>query len=268
MARSSSHSNTVKYVAGAVAVVGVAFCLGYFVIGGSRPQTPPENTEVQNAIPPPAPASVKPVSTRIATTVRTQNGEYTAPGAPRIEINEDKTPSLTDTTKMQPKPQNAAKPNDPEASQEASPTPRTASVVAPSPDTATVPATDATPPGTDTTATDGTNATPQPTPGTTGDPDSEQVTGHGDSTSAQDGSGGQAQYRVQAGSFVAADNAKALADALKKRGYLTSTRAERDGDRTVYKVQIGAYRTRSAADKAAQDLQSSGYPASVSPIGQ
>lgn len=260
MARSNSSNNSVKYLAGSVAVVAVAFCIGYFVIGGSRPQpTPPENVVPPNVAAPAAPAPAKPAI--IARAPRTQNGEYTAPGAPRIRIVEERNPSLLDTSKMQPKP--AAKSSDSEASQEAAPTPKTVSTVI-SPTDAGSDSTDNTAPNTDTAPPDG--GTPSPTvTGTNPDPDTEKVSGTGAGEVGQDGVSSKTQFRVQAGSFVASENAKALADALRRRGYVTSTRAERDGDRTVYKVQVGAYRTKSAADKAAQDLQSSGYPASVSP---
>ncbi len=260
------NNNAVKYLARSVAIVAVAFGVGYYVIGGARPQpTPPENVVPANVAPPTAPAPAKPVI--IGRAPRTQNGEYTAPGAPRISIVEERSPSLLDTSKLQPKP--AVKPADSEASQEAAPTPKpvaadttpadTASdgtdTPAPSPDAPT-----ATPPD------DGT--TPAPDAKASADPDTEKVAGaSGDSEAGQDGVSGKAQFRVQAGTFVAPENAKALADALRRRGYATSTRPQRDGDKTVYQVQVGAYRTKSAADKAAQDLQSSGYPASVSPTG-
>jgi cell division septation protein DedD len=87
-----------------------------------------------------------------------------------------------------------------------------------------------------------------------------------DTEASQQGSGGHARFRVQAGAFPEEKNARVLADALRGRGFSASTRADRDGDKTVYRVQIGAYRTRTDAGKAALDLQKSGYPAYVAPI--
>ncbi len=75
---------------------------------------------------------------------------------------------------------------------------------------------------------------------------------------------GNPGHELEEGAKAKSQELRALADALRDRGYVTSTRSEREGDKTVYKVQIGAYRTRAAADKAAQDLQSNGYPAYVS----
>jgi cell division protein FtsN len=269
VARSDSN-NTVKYLAGSVAVLATAFCIGYFVIGGSRPQpTPPENLIPSNPPVAATPAPAKPVV--LTQTPRAQNGEYTAPGAPSIRIAEDKSPSLVDLSQSRNKTADSTKSKDPEASQEAAPTPKNSLNDSPTPDTAPPPDGDATtsgdtPPVPPTTPDKTTPAVPPPsTPNT--DPDVEQVGTHPDSEAGQEGTSGKAQFRVQAGSFVASENAKALADALRRRGYDTSTHAERDGDKTVYKVQVGAYRNRTAANKAAQDLQSSGYPASVAPIG-
>jgi cell division septation protein DedD len=283
VARSDSN-NTVKYLAGSVAVLGIAFCIGYFFIGGSRPQpTPPENLIPSNPPVAAAPVPAKPVI--LTRTPRTQNGEYTAPGAPSIRIAEDKSPSLVDLSKLRNKATDSTKTPDSEATQEAAPTPKDSLNDSPTPDTAppdgdattsgdTPPTPTTTPdnttPGNTTPDNTASNKTPPPPPNN--DPDVEQVGTHpvgphSDSEAGQEGTSGKAQFRVQAGSFVASENAIALADALRRRGYDTSTHAERDGDKTVYKVQVGAYRNRTAANKAAQDLQSSGYPASVAPIG-
>ncbi len=259
-------------MAAAVAVIAVAFCAGYYVIGGGRPTKPsvPEQIVAQTPTGNPAPAPAKPVM--IAMKPRSKNSDYTAPNAPRIQIVEERAPSLTNTSKLQPK--IAPTTTDTEATQTgAPPTPKTAAVQTPADNSTDTTSNSGS--GTDTTA-----SSPTPSPGDNtnpappADPDVEQVGGNGngspDSEAGQDGStgSGKAQYRVQTGSFVTADNARALADALHRRGYATSTHAERDGGKTVYRVQIGAYRNKAAADKAAQDLQSNGYPAYVSPLAQ
>lgn len=261
MPRSNPNNNAVKYTAAIVAVVAVAFCIGYFAIGGLRPTVSPSASIPPNIVPAAAPEPAKPAPQKIAEKVRTQNGEYSAPGAPNIRIKEDKNPTLVDTSKSQS--QNAdAQTTDSEASQQGS-TNSSTSANTISPDGSTTSASSSgdnanTGSGTDNSTSAGQSSQPSST-----DPDSETVSG---SSTAQANSGGRAQFRVQAGSFIASENAKALAAVLKKEGYDTSTHAERDGNRTVYKVQVGAYRTRSAAEKAVNELLSSGYPASISPI--
>lgn len=257
-------NTTLRFVAVAVAVIAVAFCVGYFILGGARaPQT------VQtNVVAPAAPPTVTPVrpTTRVASAPpRVTNPDYTAPGAPRVKILEERTPSLTNIAQLQPKP--AAKPAapvDPEASQAAAPPAKPTPAVSPDAGSSQ----SGTDSGSDTGANSTSNNTDSATPpaGASGDGNTDSTGSSGDSEAGQDGnSGGPATFRVQAGSFAAAKNARTLADALRDRGYVASTRAERDGDKTVYKVQVGAYRTRAAADKAAQDLQSTGYPAYVYP---
>jgi cell division protein FtsN len=266
--RSRTRNHTIQYIAGAIIVIGIAFCTGYFVIGGSRQlPTAPENTVAQDTLPKPEPSSV--TTAPPAVTPRAKNSDYVAPGAPHIKIIEEKAPSLLDMSKNQPK-SNADKPNiaDSESSQEATPPP----AIVPTdggtaPDDSTTAGSDANTPQVQTQTNapdDSAPAAPNSPPPPPSDPDEEQVNGRADMQSGQTLSGGKAQFRVQTGSFDAAENAQALADALRRRGYSTSMRSERDGDKTVYKVQIGAYRSRAAADKAAQELQSSGYPAYVS----
>lgn len=248
-------NTTLRFVAVGVAVIALAFCIGFFIIGGSR--TPPATPAAIFAPTPLPGAGAAPAPKRLASTgPRLKNGDYTAPGAPRIHIVEERTPSLTNTSQLQPKPALPATPVDPEASQEAAPKPKTAAAVTPDttpkPNSVDTGQSDPAPDNSDATPAAGTDTTPNASGG------------HSDSETGQDGT--QPQFRVQTGSFEAAKNAHALADALRDRGYVTSTRTERDGDKTVYKVQIGLYRTRAAADKAAQDLQSNGYPAFVSPM--
>ena len=268
-------NNGVKYLAAVVAIVAVCVPVGYLLAGRSQPTTPAPENVIPQSLPSDTPAP-QPKPARVAITPRATNGDYTAPGAPHVEITEERTPSLIDTSNQQPKADKTpASTPDAEASQEAAPTPKDTDITTPTdtspdPDSTTVPdgspnapVTPPAPPA------DSNSPVPPPaTPAQPSDPDVEQIgTGHTDPEASQQGdTTAKSQFRVQTGSFATADNAKTLADALHRRGYATSTHSERDGDKTVYKVQIGAYRNRAAADKAAQDLQSSGYPAYVSPI--
>lgn len=261
-------NNALKNMGIIAAVVAAAFGIGYFFMGGARP-APVATDALPTSAPAPASAAAPRVSAAPDPHIlpRTKNSDYTAPNAPRIRIVEERTPSLTLTRRpavLQP-PADASSvgSGDSEASQAAA-----------SPNAASGTDTNAGSAGTDAGTSSGTAplippaAAPNPATSGTQDQDFEQIGGHGTPEAGQDGAmgGGKAQFRVQTGSFAAQQNARVLAEALRSRGYATSTRAEQEDGKTVYKVQIGAYRNRAAADKAAQDLQKSGYPAYSSPI--
>jgi len=264
-------NNALKNTGLTVAVVAAAFGIGYFFMGGARPT--PVATDAL-----PTPVLTSAAAPRVSAAPdphilpRTKNSDYTAPNAPRIRIVEERTPSLTLTRRpavvQPPADTSSARSGDSAASQAAA-----------SPDAASGTDTNAGSAGADAGTSSGTAASgtaplipPAAAPAApasgTQDQDFEQIGGHGTPEAGQDGavSGGKAQFRVQTGSFAAQQNARVLAEALRSRGYATSTRAEQEDGKTVYKVQIGAYRNRAAADKAAQDLQKSGYPAYSSPI--
>ncbi len=266
VARNQS-SGALKFVgAAALAIVG-GIAIGYFVGDTHSPHTgEPALQAAAPVISTPAPSVAPPVQH-----LRPTNGDYTAPGAPRIAIREESTPILHRVTQTPP-----AAP-DPEATQEAvpppppsSPHPSAASLAhsngadsgstgsAPSPPAA---AADTSTPAPDKTGSNGSASTPAPA-----DPDFERVGKPSDSESGQEGSG-KAQFRVQTGSYTDESDARSIADELRGKGYTTSTRSEREGDHLIYKVQVGAYRTKTGAGKAADDLQKKGYPAYVSPIG-
>jgi len=281
VARSQS-SGVFKAIGVGAAVIAGSVTIGY-LFGGIRETHP----SVQPAQPPvsstltPAPALAPP-----AVHPRTTNGNYTAPGAPHIVIEEESQPIIR---RVAPPTAPAA---DPEATQEAAPvTPKptpdaaktTGTTPAPAGDTGTAT------PGTPDTATTGTPpATPMPAapPATPADPDFEHV--NTPPPGASDPAGGQqggktpsdrtqdnrtqtdatkVQFRVQTGAYTDESNARSVADTLRSQGFSASTRSERDGDHLVYKVQVGAYRSKNGADKAADDLQKKGYPAFISPIG-
>lgn len=267
--------NTLKNTGIAAAVVAAAFGIGYFVLGGPRSApAPTDPLPISTA----APASVAAPRTAAIgdphISPRTKNSDYTSPNAPRIRIVEERTPSLTLSRRpavlQPPADASVAQSGDGEASQVAAATDTSASGT-----TAASGGAGSTAAGAGSETGSGTSAPlipPAAVPTTTGgtpDQDFEQIGGRGGAEAGQDGaasSGGKAQFRVQTGSFAAQQNARTLAEALRSRGYTTSTRAEQEDGKIVYKVQIGAYRNRAAADKAAQDLQKSGYPAYSSPI--
>ena len=261
MARSNS-SGTLKFIgAAAVAVVGGA-AIGMLLTRPTSPhaadQAPQQTVPVVStpavSAPPPA---VHP---------RTANGNYIAPGAPRIVIREESAPVLRHV--------NPPAPADTEASQEAAPvvqsvpaekTPDSAetggdSSSAPSRRVRTreaAPASDAAPAPAD--------GTPPAPPAAPADPDFERVVKPGDAEAGQEGAS-KAQFRVQAGTYTDESSARSVADQLRSQGFSASTRTEREGSRTTYKVQAGAYRSKNGANKAAEDLQKKGFPAYVAPV--
>lgn len=264
VARSQSNGAWKFVGAAAVAIVG-GIAIGYLVGGARSPRTGDQIAQ------PPPPAISTPVPS-IAPTVqhpRTANGDYTAPGAPRIAIHEESTPILHRVTQNPP-------PADAEATQEAPP------VAPPKPSRRTSDAGNSgsppppegeagsTPPAANSGGTDGGGTAPAGTdagaaPPTPADPDFERVGKPADPESGQE-RGGKAQFRVQTGSYTDESHARSVADELRGKGYSSSTRSEREGDHVIYKVQVGAYRSKAGAGKAAEDLQKQGYPAYVSPI--
>ncbi len=267
-------NNTLKNTGLIVAVVAVAFGIGYFALGGSHTAPAPIDTlptPASGPTPVAAPRLAAAPDTHIAP--RTKNSDYTSPNAPRIRIVEGSPSSLTITRRPAqpeaPADTSSASSRDSEASQAAMPADTSSTTDISAGSTPSAPsAAGSDTPGSGDTPLIPPAAAPANTASGTPDQDFEQVGGHGNSEAGQDGAnpGGKAQFRVQTGSFAAQQNARTLADALRGRGYSTSTHAEQENGKTVYKVQIGAYRSRAAADKAAQDLQKSGYPAYSSPI--
>ncbi len=283
MARSQS-SGVLKGIGVGAAVIVGSVTIGYLFGGlrdahpGVQPAQPPVSTTLTPS-PTLAPPAVHP---------RTTNGNYTAPGAPYITIEEESQPIIRRVT-----PPVTTPAADPEATQEAaSVTPKPAASESKTTDTTRTPAGDAgTPtPGTPDNATNGipspTTPTPVSPPPAPADPDFEHMNTPPSGASNPDGGqqGGKTpsdhaqdnrtqtdatkvQFRVQTGAYTDESNARSIADSLRSQGFSASTRSERDGDRLVYKVQVGAYRSKNGADKAAGDLQKKGYPAFISPIG-
>lgn len=256
MARSQS-SGAWKFVgAAAVAILG-GVGIGYLVGGARSPRAGEQVVQ-------PTPSAVSTPAPIVAPTVqhpRTVNGDYTAPGAPRIAIHEESTPVLRRVIRPPLTP-----PVDPEATQEAAPTPRPLQAPESTPSTgnASVNAPDPSP---DSSAGSTPAVTPDPSssPPAPADPDFERINKPADSEKGQEG-GGKVLFRVQTGSYTDESHARSVADELRSKGYSSSTRSEREGDHVIYKVQVGAYRTKGGAGKAAEDLQKRGFPAYVSPI--
>ncbi len=278
-------SNTVVKVLGAgFAVIAGGAAFGY-LFGSAHLPRPAEQT-TSPTVSATLPLTSAPKLNPALIHPHTANGNYTAPGAPRITIEEQSQPILR---RVAPPPAPAA---DPEASQEATvpPVKNTVPVAAPadaatssssgtgsispSPDTSAGPATPAVSPP----------PSPPPAPA---DPDFERVNtpkpGASDPEAGQQGgsdksqsgksqtnntpdSGVRAQFRVQTGAYADESNARTVADTLRSQGFTASTRSERDGDHLVYKVQVGAYRSKDGASKAADSLQKKGYSAFVSPM--
>lgn len=255
-----NQSNTGLKIAGAAtaAIVG-GVAIGYLIAGTH----PPRTTETLAPQPAPIVSTPTPVKLPVAHP-HTGNGDYSAPGAPRIAIREESMPIMRRVT------QAPGVVTDAEASQEVAPAVKPTRVKAadtskPNTDTGG----DAAPPAP---ADAGDTAKAVPTPPTPAppsptDPDFEHVGKPADPESGQEG-GGKAQFRVQTGSYSDESKARSDADELRSQGFNTSTRSEREGDHLVYKVQVGAYKSKGGANKAAEDLQKKGYPAYISPIGQ
>lgn len=286
MARSQTNGALifVKWAGAAAAAIVGGIAIGY-LIGYERVAHPPSQPALSPVTIPLAPASsVNPAAIH----PRTANGNYTAPGAPRIVIQEESQAVLR---RVEPKP---APTPDPEATQEASPAPAPPQAAPPASDSAA-----ATPPGnlanpapppSTAAATGGSSVPAAAPPAAPADPDFERVNpplkpspntnapnpNAPDSESGQQSgtqqSGqslpdpGKVQFRVQTGSYTDESNARSVADQLRGQGYATSTRSEKQGNHLVYKVQVGAYHSKVGAGKAADDLQKKGFPAFVSPI--
>ena len=273
-------SNTVVKVLGAgFAVIAGGAAFGY-LFGSAHLPHPAEQTA------PPSVSATLPVTPAPKLNPalihpHTANGNYTAPGAPHITIEEQSEPILR---RVAPLPAPAA---DPEASQEATVPPVKPAAPAATPtDTTNSPDTGSAAPSSDTSpgASPPAVSSPPPLSAAPADPDFERVNTPKPSTSdpesGQQGSPGdksqtnksqtdtgvRAQFRVQTGAYTDESSARTVADTLRSQGFTASTRSERDGDHLVYKVQVGAYRSKNGASKAADDLQKKGYPAFISPM--
>jgi len=257
MPKSDSFS-TGQFAALAVVVV-VGSCIAGYYIAGGLPHGPEKSTETPASIPSTtaSPSTTSAPSTRQTAQSDKPSGDYTAPNAPKIEISEEKAPKPAPEPPKPPvQTSSATAENDSEASQQ---------------DTTTANATpDAGAVGTVPAPVTG-NATTPATTAPTADPDYEQTTTSTDSEASQQAAPAtddtrRPKFRVQVGTFSQAMSARSLADALRNRGYTTTTVSDQDGGKTVYHVQTGAFKARSTADRITLELQRQGFPAFVTTI--
>ena len=273
-----NHSgNVLGILALGVATVAGGAAIGYFMIGGVRPSPPSSDAAgIQEAPVPAGPAAAPAPAPHKTARAARANSDYTAPGAPRVHIVEDKTPTLNDSAARPRGPEQSSASTDTadiptpdvEASQQGTDASRPAAPSNAVPGSDTPPAAKTSP---DSEA--GQAGAPRPaTPRPSSDADYEHVNGTppADSEASQAGGSGKAtshaSYRVQAGSFADAGNARDYVNSLHDRGYAADLHPERQGDKTIYKVQVGAYRSRAAAADAAADFRQKGVPVTVSPV--
>ncbi len=253
---------------GVLALVGVTVAagaaLGYYVIGGAHPNGSASDTPgVQEASAPPASVPA-PMPTAHPLVHVHPNSDYTAPGAPRIHIVEDRTPTLASPGH---RPMTTTAPDvttatdiptpDVEASQQggsvAAP-PATPDTPAPDPEAGQT-GTPVAPPAPPRGQGGGLNTAPTP------DPEAGQTGIAPTALTSQ-----RAQYRIQAGSFGSAQDAQDYVNTLQGKGVDASVSPQRQGGQTVYKVQVGAYHDHDAAEQAASSFRRQGVPVTVAPI--
>jgi cell division septation protein DedD len=253
MRRSSSNG---LYILGGLVVVACFGVAGYLYRGTGA--LPAANTGSANNVAPSADTGV-PSSQAPAKSVVPSGGDYTAAGAPDVEIVE---------TKATPPHKKIAKPVvDSEQSQTGTPPAATTPNDNENPGAADNGSTPAQPSDNADTSPSkpdsapSTTTAPPPTP--SGNSDSTSTPSSGASAPPQEKPAATTVYRVQAGSFVNEENADILADSLRHRGYTAFTQQGGDNGKPVYIVQVGAYHSHETAAQAAADLQKSGYPAYV-----
>jgi DedD protein len=262
------NGSTIGLIVAGVGVLFMSAFAGYYYLGGNaKGQTPPASAPTTQA--PPAPVLPNaPIAHRPVTVV----GEYTAPGAPAIDITESKAPLKT-------KPAASPAPTDSEASQTGLDNPA-GNPAASETDAGSASGSTAAP-STTGTGSSSTNS------GQTGVSTSGDAAPSDTSTTSQSGSTSSATvppappaipsgsasaspapaavlFHVQAGSFQNEKNAKTLAEALRHKGYAAMTLPRQTDTSTSYVVQVGAYSSRATADDVVSSLQRDGFPASVS----
>jgi hypothetical protein len=249
----SNKGPVLAYIGVAVVVVIGGLLAGYYWKGSSSSPPPSTQTTVQNPLPTQPVVATPPAQPKRQVATAT---DYTAPGAPEIEIDEVKGAPIPRKTEMDDADQASTNPP------------------APAPDDTTQPATtdDSPTPAQPADSGDTTSGTDAGTDNTDNSNSTDNVNGDnsttppGNDTSALTPPAPPAGplYRVQAGTFINEANAKILASALRKRGYSAMAVPGTEDGKPVFKVQVGAYRNKALADQTASDLQKTGYPAFVS----
>ena len=270
-------------ILGGIAILAAGFGVGFYYLGGQNKNS--DNASTPGATTPPSADQ----TAALPSSVRrppADAGEYTAPGAPTVEIEE--TPVTSATPASTPAAQSAT---DSEASQTGLPTA--------TPDDGSVSSSTAT--GTQNATTGAAPDQNNPNPGSTPDPNANSLTtdpnaakpastpvgqnsvnsqnGSGNantdnqsgttlsanlSTHSSDQSGSGVLYHVQAGAFGNEKNADILASALQHKGYAAMTVHQVSNGQDSYVVQVGAYSSGITADSVVGALQHDGFPASVS----
>ncbi len=275
------NGSTIGLIFTGLVVLAGGIAGGYYFIGGRNDtgdssSAPTQSAAPQNpgtsgdATPPAMPAVVKHLASA--------SGQFTAPGAPTIDI--------TETKVSPPKPQAPPTPPPPPSDTEAS----QAGTDSDSGDTSGVVGSAATgASGTDSTS----SSTPQPTPDSTSGSVATDSTSGGsaagtsgsagapDTSNSQDNTSGSTISTGGSGSIIAAppsstlyhvvagvvhseSNAKSLESALRHKGYTATILHQTTSAGDTYTVQIGAYSSQVTADEMVASLQHDGFPASVS----
>ncbi len=219
-----SETPIVRYIAGALGVVLVCFCVGYFVLG-TRPGT--ASTAVAEASPSPEPSTL---------VVR-------GPAPPRLTVLE--------TTEQKPaRLETERRASSPGTREEATPAPK----ATPAPDA--TPAPEARKPRK---GDDEPLKLPAPKPGDDKPTaDDEEVKPAPDDEVKPTGNGGNdTVYRVRVkDSFGSHDDADQLATELKGRGFSATVMPSSKGK---FEVQIGAYKDKKRAEEKQKELEKNSY---------
>lgn len=259
-----TESGLIKNVVIGIVIFAACAGIGFFVSSGgsSKPGVAVLQSTQSDQ---PLAQQDKPTTVATTTTSKDQNADYVAPGAPNIEIKEEKNPILTVRDSQPNSPSDSLSPDLKSSSPIQNNTPAqdasngaNSKIIGVANDS--VPKTDVSP------STSASQATPSS--GTAVDPDFENV-GNADSESNQQGTPTNSttpSYRVQAGAFADDKNARILVDELRAKGYPSMLRSDRAGDVTEFRVQTGIFKSHRAAEIAAAKLQRDGFPATVSPV--
>ncbi len=280
------NGSTIGLIFTGLIVLAGGVAAGYYFIGGrsdvgdgsgsgSSVQSAPapgSGGDSDSAPPPAAPAPVKHIAS-IA-------GQFTAPGAPTIDITETKVTALKPQAAPVPAP---PKPTDTEASQagtnsDAGNTSSTSGST--TSDDSTTDSTSSSTPSSSNAATSGAGATDSTSGSTDSASGNAQQSDSGAQAGDNSGTAGSAGggslgsngaapastvlYHVVAGVVHSESNAKSLESALRQKGYTATILHQSGSGGDTYTVQIGAYSSQVTADEMVASLQHDGFPASVS----
>ena len=235
-----SETPIVKLIAGAVGLVVVCFCVGFFLLGGRSSSNPAPVVATRTDATPP-PLTVESANSPQLSVIETSERKPTTSPSLRVgsaNVTEEAVPAPRPTTEPKEKPA----PSD--TSEGAAPAPTSKPVAAkrkPSTgDALPLPAPRA----------DEKEPTPEPDKSASGD---ESKPGDGGSDSL---------YRVRVkNSFGSHDDADQLASELKGRGFAASVMPAGKGK---FQVQIGAYKDKKRAEEKQKELEKNNYETHIS----